>query len=421
MKAGFVITAVSLMAPLSFNLVSRADEVSDWNQHMLHAALVANTSPPVTTRIGALVQTAVFDAVNGIERRYEPIYVTDPAPRGASRRAAAVQAAYTMLVHIFPSQKADFDAELASSLEDLMEGSETENDQSVLRGINWGQSVADTIWTWRSKDGFSPSPPPFLGGNAVGEWRPTPPAFAPGAVPQFATMTPWGISAPWQFRPDGPPALTSDKWASDYNESKSMGSISSTVRTADQTLFAKFWNASTVTYYWNTVALSLAAEHNLTLSENARVLALLNVAVADAVIACWDAKYHFVAWRPITAIRLGDTDGNPNTVVDAGWTPLLITPPHPEYPSGHSTTSGAAATVLAHFFGEDSSFTADSDVMLGVTRSFSSFSAALDEIANARVYGGIHFRSACVDGLVTGQRVANYILENVARRVHGED
>ena len=397
-----------------------ADEVTDWNQHMLHAALVAGTTPLVTTRVGAIVQAAVFDAINGIERRYTPIHVTADAPRGASREAAVAQAAYTILSHLYPAQKADFDTELATSLAALMNGNESDNDQSVLRGVAWGETVAEAIWSWRSTDGFSPAPPPFLGGNAVGEWRPTPPAFASGAAPQFATMTPWAIQDPSQFRADGPPDLSSALWAEVFNETKSMGSASSALRTADQTLLARFWNASTVTYFWNTVATDLAAERKFTISENAHVLALLNVALADAAIACWDAKYHYVFWRPITAIPLALTDGNDATDADPTWTPLLITPAHPEYPSGHSTTSGAAAAVLASIFGENTSFTVDSDVMLGVTRSFNSFSACQDEIADARVFGGIHFRTACEDGRATGQNVGNYILANTALRVHGQ-
>jgi membrane-associated phospholipid phosphatase len=392
----------------------QADEVTDWNENMLQAALVAGTSPMVTSRAAAMVQTAVFDALNGIERRYTPIHVTAEAPRGASRRAAVAQAAYTILVDLFPPQKADLDAKLASSLAALMDQDGDSDEESILRGVTWGQSVANAIWTWRSADGFTPPPSPFLGGTAVGEWRPTPPAFASGATPQFATMVPWSIQTQSQFRPDGPPALSSSQWAADFNETKSMGSSLSLLRSADQTLLARFWNASTVTYYWNNVAVNLATERHFTMSESAHLLALLNVAVADAVIACWAAKYHYVAWRPVTAIPLADTDGNASTDADPLWAPLLVTPAHPEYPSGHSTTSGAAAAVLVHFFGEQTAFTVDSNVMLGATRSFTSFSAAQDEIANARIFGGIHFRSACVDGRATGGKVASYVLAHTA-------
>jgi len=420
-RLALMLSTGTLTAGLICCPASRADEVTDWNQNLLQAAHAAGTSPLLTTRVGALVQSAVFDALNGIERRYQPIHVAPAAPRGASRRAAVVQAAYAMLVYIYPAQKPNFDAELASSLAALMDGDNDRDDESVSRGIAWGQSVADAIWAWRSTDGFTPAPPPFVGGTAVGVWRPTPPGFLPGAGPQFATMTPWALQSPSQFRPPGPPALSSDQYTADFNETKSMGSISSASRTADQTLFAKFWNSTGVTYFWNRIAVSLSAERHYTLSENAHLLGMLNIALADAAIACWDGKYHYVFWRPITAIQLADTDGNPATDADPTWTPLLTTPNFPEYPSGHSTTSGAAATLLAHVFGEDSSFTADSDGMPGVTRSFTSFSAALAEIKDARVFGGIHFRTACNDGNVCGQQVAGYILSNAMERVDGHD
>jgi len=232
-------------------------------------------------------------------------------------------------------------------------------------------------------------------------------------------MTPWAIESPSQFRPAGPPALTSAQYTTDFNETKSMGSLSSPIRTADQTLASLFWNSSSADYFWDTVAVALGAERHTTLSENARLLALVNIAIADAAIACWDAKYHYVFWRPVTAIPLADTDGNPDTLADPTWVPLFATPNFPEYPSGHSEFSGAAATVLASYFGEGTSFTVDSNVTLGVVRSFSSFSAALDELQDARVFAGIHFRAACVDGQAAGTALANYILENSLQPVHG--
>jgi membrane-associated phospholipid phosphatase len=211
-----------------------------------------------------------------------------------------------------------------------------------------------------------------------------------------------------------------------------MGSISSAIRTADQTIYSWFWAQSTATYLWNHVADSLIergdrdedndsgrwGEHRNSLLESARILALLDLAMADAAIACWEAKYHYVFWRPVTAIPLGDTDGNPATIADPSWMPLFATPNHPEYPSGHSTVSGAAAVVLARFFGENRHFTMDNDLLIGVTRSFRSFSQALDEVKNARIFAGIHFRSACDDGQSTGIQVANYVLENALLSVH---
>jgi membrane-associated phospholipid phosphatase len=398
-----------------------ADEVTDWSRIMFAAALqaVPPTSPLVMSRNAAIVQASVFDAVNGIERRYTPIHVPPAAPPGASRRAAAVQAAYAALVRLYPSQQAALAQQLQASLAAIASGSAAENSVSIARGIAWGQAVADAIWTWRSTDGFSPAPPPFTGGTAVGEWRPTPPAFLSGAGPQFAYMTPWVILSPSQFELLGPPALDSARYAADFLETKSMGSISSTLRSADQTLAAQFWAVSTATYYWNAIAVSLGAERHSTLSENARLLALLNVAMADAAIACWEAKYHYLFWRPVTAVALAATDGNDDTSADPAWIPLLATPAHPEYPSGHSTVSSAAAAVLSDYFGEATSFSVGSDVMVGVVRSFPNFTAALAEIVDARVFAGIHFRSACNDGQSIGAAVGQYVLSNAFQPVNG--
>ena len=398
---------------------ARADEVTDWNQNMLQAGLVARTSPLIMMRVAAIVQASVFDAINGIERRYTPVHVTATAPRGASRRAAVVQAAYASLLKLFPTQKPALDAQLAASLAGIVDEGE-DGGQSVERGLAWGQHVADEIWAWRTTDGFTPAPPPFLGGSAVGQWRPTPPGFLPGAGPQFAYMTPWAIQSPSQFRPGGPPALASAQYAIDFNECKLMGRDTSTTRTEDQTLACRFWNASTASYYWNRVAVQLSAERGLSLSQNAHLLARLDIAMADAAIACWEAKYAYVLWRPVTAIPSLDDDGNAATDPDPSWLPLFATPNHPEYPSGHSTVSGAAGAVLADYFGDETSFTIDSDVMLGVIRSFTSFTEALEEVKEARIFAGIHFRSACDDGQATGIQVANYILQNALQRLHGE-
>ena len=403
----------------------RADEVTDWNQIMVQTVLNGKTSPVVSTRVTAIVEAAVFDAVNGIERRYTPIHVDFAAPAGASKRAAAVQAAYATLVVLYPGQKTALDAELQASLAGIASGAAVENSQSIALGVQWGQTVANDIMAWRSTDGFTPAPPPFVGGLAIGEWRPTPPDFSPGAVPQLAHMTPWAINSPSQFRTAGPPALTSDRYTAVFDEVKMMGSALSLSRTTDQTELALFWNGNTPGY-WNRIARAISAEHKMTLSENAHLFALLNVAMADSAIACWDAKYFYVFWRPITAIVLADLDGNPATVAEPGWIPLLqtvppgITPNFPEYPSGHSTVSSAAAGILAATFGDNTAFSVDSEKLPGVLRSFSSFSQIVLEINNARVFGGIHFRNACLDGNVIGQNVADFVLQNAAQSLHGQ-
>jgi hypothetical protein len=373
--------------------------------------LTTKTSNLVTTRITAIVHAAVFDAVNGIERRYAPIRVSRHGPRGASRRAAAIQAAYATLVAFYPSQKDALDAQRLASLQGITDDGDFEDSKSIERGIAWGQTVAAAILAWRSTDGITPSPPPFTGGIAVGQWRPTPPGFLPGAGPQFATMSPWVISAPWQFRPPGPAALVSHQYAADFNEVKAIGSLTSSTRTDFQTEVAKFWSGNTA-LYWNRIALTMAAQNDTSLSENARLFALLNLALADAAIACWDAKYHYVFWRPVTAIRLADADGNPETDQDPAWTPLLITPNFPEYPSAHATLSPAAAVVLQATFGDSGPFTLGSEILPGVLHSFNSFAAAADEAFVARIYGGIHFRTSCQDGHNLGVAVGSYIVAN---------
>src|SRR5438874_5293876 len=213
---------------IAMSSFARADVVTDWNQNAQQAFLTAKTSPVVSTRVLAIMHVAMFDAVNGIERRYTPIHVDFDAPPGASRRAAAIQAAYATLVKLFPSQKSTLDAQRDASLNSIASEEAFENSQSIARGIEWGQQVADDILAWRSTDGFTPAPPPFVGGTNVGQWRPTPPGFLPGVGVQYAYMTPWVIQSPSQFRPGGPPALTSARYAEVFNETKSMGSSSLT-------------------------------------------------------------------------------------------------------------------------------------------------------------------------------------------------
>ncbi|HEY9501284.1 MAG TPA: vanadium-dependent haloperoxidase, partial [Pyrinomonadaceae bacterium] len=374
------------------------------------------------TRNAALVQAAVFDAINGIERRYTPVHVEPAAEPGASRRAAAVQAAYAVLVRLYPSQSAALLAKRDASLAAISDDDDDSSGRSIERGIAWGQFVADAIWAWRLTDGITPAPAPFLGGANVGQWRPTPTAFLSGAGVQFSYMTPWVIESPSQFRPAGPPALTSQRYATDFNETKLKGDISGLNRTDDESLYSRFWNASTAGFFWNQIALTLAERQHLTFSARSRLLALLNLSVADAAIGCWEAKYTYSFWRPVTAIPLADTDGNPDTVAGP-FTSYLNTPNHPEYPSGHSCLSGAAAAVLSNSFGENTSFSVSSDAaeMAGVVRSFGSFSQILEEIKNARVFAGIHFRSACDDGTQLGTRVADYVQSNALRRVNGND
>ncbi|MCU1243979.1 MAG: hypothetical protein JWO71_4705 [Candidatus Acidoferrum typicum] len=431
-SAAFLIAVFLAAAPRPLEAAT-PDSVLEWIGVMNDAVILSGNSPLATTRVVALVSASVFDAVNGIEPRYQPLHVKPDAPHHASQRAAAIQAAYAILLHLYstpaPGQSVALTARRDASIAAL---ASTEKAQSISAGVAWGQTVADAIWAWRLTDGIAPAPPPFLGvlgivgtPGAVGAWRPTPQGLpnnlpgVSGAGPQFASMTPWVLMRPSQFRLPPPLALNSSEYAADLNELKVMGIFSGSARTPDQSELALFWAGNTA-LYWNRIATQISAKRGLTLTENAHLFALLNVSMADAGIACWDGKYRYVFWRPITAIRAGLTpaDAEPN------WAPWLDffptgTPPHPEYPSGHSTVSGSAAFVLGAAFGDNTAFTVTSDVRPG-TRSFSSFSEAVAEIANARVFGGIHFRTSCVRANTLGRAVADYISRH-AMRAHGDE
>jgi hypothetical protein len=389
------------------------DPVLEWIGVMNDAVLAAKTPANVTGRVAAMVSASVFDAVNGIEPHFRPLLVKPNAPDGASKRAAAIQAAYAILMNLYgTTQGVTLTNRLNASLAGL---ATTESAASTNAGVAWGQTVADAVWAARLTDGFAPPPPPpFLGvlgivgtPAAVGAWRPTPPAHAPGATPQLATTTPWVLTRPSQFRLPPTWPLTSPEYAADLNETKLMGALTGSGRTADQSELALFWAGNTA-LYWNRIALQLSAERGLTLTQNAHLFAKLNVSMADAIIACWDSKYRYVAWRPITVIQTGLTPAD----ADPTWEPWLNTlsgtPAHPEYPSAHSSYSGAAASVLAAEFGENTSFSVTSEIRPG-TRTFSSFSAAVAEIIDARVFGGIHFRTSCMRANGLGRAVAGYV------------
>ncbi|HET7217858.1 MAG TPA: vanadium-dependent haloperoxidase [Vicinamibacterales bacterium] len=421
-----------------------ADEVTDWNQAALRAALIGQTSPTTTTRVMALVQVAVFDAVNGLGPQYAYFRV-DPAgaPVGGSKRAAAVQAAYAILTRLYGSGAPTPNAAQQAALEarrnvSLGEVAKEDSPSSITSGIAWGQYVADQVFAWRAADGFSVTAP-FPDGSAIGVWRRTPNLPVSSALSaagagylQLSHQVPWAMASPSAFRPGPPPSLSSAQYAADFNEVKTMGSLTSTARTQEQTANALFWNSATVSYLWQNIAVSLilrgqndearrqsfASQGRNGLVESARILGAMSVAMADATIGCWDAKYVYAYWRPITAVRDPGDDGNAATTSDPTWMPLFATPGHPEYPSGHSCNSGAAAAVLAHEFGENAPFTIDSDLMLGVQQTYHGPGEALEKVKEARIYAGIHFRTATHVGTELGAAVANFVLENKFQKLN---
>jgi hypothetical protein len=404
-KVLFILTVLALVAT-----GSRADVVTDWNSAALAAIKVDRTPPPKAARALAILHVAIYDAVNGITQTHEPYFVTGKPAGVASVEVAASAAAHRVLTALFPAGQTQFD-ELYTT---ILAGNPDGPSQRV--GIAWGESVAEALLELRSGD-HSDAVVPYAPTPGAGFWAPTPPAFAPALLPQWPGVTPFAMTSGEQFRPLPPPGLESNRWATEYNQVKEIGSATSGTRTLEQTAIARFWadGAGTVTPpgHWNVIARDVAGQQGTTVEENARLFALLNLAEADAAIVSWDCKYRFEFWRPITAIRNGDLDPPVETEKDANWTPLLVTPPFPEYTSGHSTFSGAAATVLAAFFGgDDMAFSTESEDLPGVVRSFASFSAAAQEAGISRIYGGIHFLSANEAGLSSGGALGAYVSEN---------
>jgi hypothetical protein len=382
MRPKLAVTLIALAA-LAAPGVASANAITDWNRTMIDALETANTPPPVAARTAATVQAAVFDAVNGINGHYRPIHV--------------------------PAQQAMLDERYSASLAQLGGG----NDQSVARGLAWGTTVADEILAWRAGDGFFAVLPPYVPAGVPGRWNYTPPNYGPPLFRQFASMTPFALTSPAQFLPAGPPPLTSARYTQDFNEVKELGSVNSTARTPEETQTAMFWQDDTPAAMWNRVADELADSHGTGLTQEARLLAKMNVALADATIAIWNAKNVFDTWRPIT--------GNPDTIADPNWSPLLPTPQFQEYPSAHSGVSSAATGILASFYGDETAFRVLSFHLQGVERDFTSFSAAVAQVVDARIFAGFHFRFSCDDAVAMGSEVADYVDRTVAVRTRGGD
>jgi hypothetical protein len=391
--------------------VSTADVIVDWNAAALGAVRANRTPPPRASRALAILHVAMYDAVNGIARSHAAYLVPSTVPASASADAAASAAAHHVLVTLFPANAAAFDEIHAATLAGVTDGSKRRT------GVAWGRHVATQILAWRANDNADaivPAPP----AHGLGSWEPTPPLSASYLLPHWGFVMPFAMPSGDYFRPVGPPALDTPQYAAEYQEMKTLGAAVGSTRTADQDRIALFWadgaGTETPPGHWNSIAQHVAATRGNTLAQNARLFALLNVAMADAAIAAWDAKYYFNSWRPVTAIRNGDVDGNPATTGDPAWSSFIATPPFPDYVSGHSAFSGAASTVLARFYGTDAiAFTTGSDFLPGVTRAFDRFSAAASEAALSRLYGGIHCRAANQDGLTAGIEIGEWAFTHV--------
>jgi len=395
------------------------DQVLQWNRTLLAIVRTpgAQSATIHSTRSFAIMHAAIYDAVNAIDGKHAPYLIQLPGvSQTASQEAAASAAAHEVLVTLYPAFQATLDTQFQQSMAEISRGDKA-------AGASVGQTVADRILALRSNDGSSAKPPLFVFGNAPGDYQSTPPNFP--AQPQFthwSRVTPFGLRQAAQFRPGPPPSLTSDIYSDVFNEVKAFGIANSSAASADQALTGRFWNGA-IQNYWNEITQTAAVNHNLTTAQNARLFALLNLTLADSVIAFYDAKYTYNFWRPVTAIRAASTDDNPATLADPNWLPEVgNTTADPAYPGAHAVISGAAATVLNSFFRSHRfDFNVTSEVLPGVQRSFKSFSAAADEATLSRIFAGVHFRSDLTSGQQLGRDVAHFVVDNFLTRLDHDD
>jgi membrane-associated phospholipid phosphatase len=383
---------------------ARADVVTDWNATAITVARAAGD--PVILRTLAMVHIAIFDAVNSVDYRYREYAVRLPAA-GASREAAAAAAAYGILIRRFPSQQTALDAALQASMAAIPDGSAKD------AGRTLGDAVAALIHQLRSADGMNPpNNPPYVPGTGPGAYQLTgPPPVNTGA----ATYLPFAMTSASQFRPNGPPALHTKRYARDLEDVRQLGTSIAALRTPQQDLIAN-WHIEMGQFQLSRIAREGVIAGSFDLLTSARLFALLNIALADGFIGVFEAKYHFNFWRPVTAIHAADDDGNDETSADSAWTPSLPVPPHPEYPSAHTMISAAGITVLEKFFGKHYAFLATEDVpqIPGVqTRAFDDLQALLEDMKLARIYGGMHFPTAVEEGAKQGKEIGKWVLATV--------
>lgn len=396
-----VITSGALATAAQASVAVSGDPALYWNQ-VLSGGLAG--SPTVTSRKYAMVSAAIYDAVNATTGKTHNAFVTGVATPGGDTRAATAVAARNMLVSLNPAKTADYDAALSASLALVVDGA------AKTKGMATGAAIATASLAARAADGstasstYAPTP-------GIGNWQPTPPAGLPAAVPQWADVTPFVLTSPEQFRPAAPPNVGSAAYAAAYNEVMTVGSATSATRTADQSDAANFWVQAAGAAPWLQAGLGVAEGAGLSSIENARLFALISTSIADSVIGVWDAKYEYDFWRPVTAIRAGDLDGNDLTTGDALWTSFITTPNHPSYISGHAGVASAGATILEDAFGDAHNFCL---MASGLSRCWDSFSSAALDAANSRLWGGIHWRFDNEAGTALGRYVGGYALASRA-------
>jgi hypothetical protein len=400
------------MALVLLPAMAKADVVLDWNAIM--QATVSAQTPFPQARFAAITQLAVFEAVNAITHDYQPYLGTIQAPASASAEAAAATAAHDVLKNYLPTSAATLDAALASSLAAIPGG------PPKAAGIAAGQSAAAAMIAARAKDGSSPAAFYLPSSTDPGIWQPTPSCTAAGgAFFQWRDVTPFGLRSGSQFRLGPPPTLTSDRYTRTFNEVKAVGGANSTERPPDRANVARFYAAVPAVLVFNDAARQLSAAQGKSLSENAHDFALINMAISDGAVATFDTKYHYNFWRPETAIQNAATDGNDRTAPDATFMPFIVAPCFPGYPSAHATLSSAAREVMEQVYaGGQLSITLTSAAVPGVTLNYTSLTQITDDIDDARVYGGIHFRTDQDAGSALGRRVGQYVYNHNLLSVH---
>jgi hypothetical protein len=406
-----VLTATSLLSCL---LASHADVVTDWNEIMTVTA-AASPDPAARIRTGVITHVAVFEAVNSILAEYTPYLGRITAPSGASPKAAAVAAAHRVLTALHPENTARLDAARTASLAPISDN------RSKTDGLTVGVAAADAILALRADDGFD-GVVPYTPQIGPGIWQPTPPGFEPAFRPGLGQVATFGITNAQQFRADPPPALNSRKYARAYQEVKRLGDANNSNRPQRKTELARFYAISEPDMIYYPTARQVSAAKGKTLSENARIFALLSMAIWDGAVACFETKYHFNLWRPVTAIHAAHTDGNDKTDPDPQWRPLVFTLPFPSYPSGHASFGGAARAVLERMFGEGGHrITLNNPAAPEIVLHYTSFKQITDDIDEARVAGGVHFRFDQEAGAAQGKRVGEYILRHWLRPARQSD
>ncbi len=410
----------TLMAVLLLGCaVAKADAVVDWNAIAVNTAVENLQSPFAQARYAAIVQLAVFEAVNSITGDYQPYLGTITAPPGACAEAAAVEAAYRVLSTYFPASAATLDAARSTSLASIPDG------QAKTDGIAVGDAAANAMTTLRANDGSSPAQFKVPGPAVPGEWQATPSCpivngVASGTAFQWQNVTPFGIPSASDFLLGPPPPLASNKYAKAYNEVMTVGSVNSTERPQDRADVALFYAASSPTQVFNQAAQQVALEKVRSLSENARAFALINITMSDSLVASFFNKYHYNFWRPETAIHGGDTDRNRKTDPDPSYAPFVVTPCFPSYPSNHGSASNAAAAVLRRIYGEGGhSITLTNSTVPNIVLQYTSFGQITGDISDARVYGGIHFRTDQNAGEVLGKAIGRTVYRDNLRPNRG--